>query len=378
VVRRGPTTLTSASVGPRMSKEPLYYGDYLQLDKLLDAQDLASAKAGDPIHDEMLFIVVHQAYELWFKQITWEIDSVAAIFGQDQVREQDMGTVIARLRRISKIQDLLIEQIGVMETMTPLDFLDFRDYLFPASGFQSAQFRVVENKLGLRPQDRLFLAGAEYTSRFSEGDKNRVTSLESEPSLFDLVEDWLERTPFLDYEDFHFWEEYQGAVRVRLEADRAVVETNPNLSDEEKTVQLKEFELTLKQYEAIFHADKHEHERAAGRLRLSHRAFQAALFITLYRDEPALHEPFRMLELLMDIDENFTAWRYRHAQMALRMIGRRIGTGGSAGAKYLEKSAERSRIFSDLFSLSTFLVPRTDRPALPEGILDKMRFRYEE
>ncbi|MEE8488749.1 MAG: tryptophan 2,3-dioxygenase family protein, partial [Acidimicrobiia bacterium] len=164
----------------------------------------------------------------------------------------------------------------------------------------------------------------------------------------------------------------------RIEADRTVVQTNPNLSDAEKQAQLKEFDLVLNQYEAIFDPDKHTLERDAGRLRLSHRAFQAALFITLYRDQPALQEPFRLLELLMDIDESFTAWRHRHAQMALRMIGRRIGTGGSAGAKYLEKSAERSRVFSDLFSLSTFLVPRADRPILPAGILDAMRFRYEE
>ncbi len=361
-----------------MGTQPLYYGDYLQLDKLLGAQTLESAKHGSPVHDEMLFIVVHQAYELWFKQIIWEIDSVAELFGQDVVDEQNMGTAIARLRRISSIQTLLIQQISVLETMTPLDFLDFRDYLFPASGFQSAQFRVVENKLGLLPGDRLFLAGAEYTSRFSEDDKNRVVALEDEPSLFDLMERWLERTPFLDYEDFSFWEAYKDAVQSRLQADRVVVETNPNLSEAEKKAQLKEFDLLLKQYEAIFDPDKHTLEREAGRLRLSHRAFQAALFITLYSDQPALQEPFRLLELLMDIDESFTAWRYRHAQMALRMIGRRIGTGGSAGAKYLEKSAERSRVFGDLFSLSTFLVPRADRPALPAGILEAMRFRYEE
>lgn len=361
-----------------MSEQPLYYGDYLQLDKLLGAQTLESAKHGPPVHDEMLFIIVHQAYELWFKQIIWEIDSVIELFGQDVVDERNMGTAIARLRRISRIQTLLISQISVLETMTPLDFLDFRDYLFPASGFQSAQFRVVENKLGLLPGDRLFLAGAEYTSRFSDEDKNRVKALEDEPSLFDLMERWLERTPFLDYEDFHFWEAYRHAVQSRIEADRTVVQTNPNLSDAEKQAQLKEFDLVLNQYEAIFDPDKHTLERDAGRLRLSHRAFQAALFITLYRDQPALHEPFRLLELLMDIDESFTAWRHRHAQMALRMIGRRIGTGGSAGAKYLEKSAERSRVFSDLFSLSTFLVPRADRPVLPAGILDAMRFRYEE
>jgi len=84
-----------------------------------------------------------------------------------------------------------------------------------------------------------------------------------------------------------------------------------------------------------------------------------------------------MLELLMDIDEGFTTWRYRHAQMALRMIGRRVGTGGSAGAKYLEKSAERSRVFGDLLNLSTFLVPRADRPELPDAIVESMRFRFE-
>lgn len=360
-----------------MTAEPLYYGDYLQLDRLLGAQRLLSGGDAEPEHDEMLFMIVHQAYELWFKQIIWELDSIIRVFAQEVVDERDMGTAVARLRRISRIQTLLVQQIDVLETMTPLDFLDFRDHLFPASGFQSAQFRIVENKLGLRAEDRLFLAGAEYDSRFTDADRSRVRALESQPSLFDLVERWLERTPFLDHEDFHFWEAFQAAVQSRIEADRDVVATNPNLSDAEKEAQLKEFELVIRQYEAIFDTDKHHLEREAGRLRLSHRAFQAALFITLYRDEPALQEPFRLLELLMDVDENFTAWRYRHAQMALRMIGRRIGTGGSAGAKYLEKSAERSKVFGDLFSLSTFLVPRADRPHLPAGILADMRFRYE-
>lgn len=360
-----------------MADEPLYYGDYLQLGKLLGAQELESARHGDAVHDEMLFVIVHQAYELWFKQIIWEIDSVLSIFGTGQVDESDMGTAIARLRRIHRIERLLIEQVNVLETMTPLDFLDFRDYLFPASGFQSAQFRIVENMLGIRPQDRLLLAGAGYTERFTEDDRARVVRLESEPSLFDVVERWLERTPFLDHEDFHFWEAYQGAVHARIKSDREVVANNPNLTEAEKQVQLAEFDDVLSQYEAIFDPDRHQHERDAGRLRLSHRAFQAAVFITLYRDQPALQEPFRLLELLMDIDEGFTTWRYRHAQMALRMIGRRVGTGGSAGAKYLEKSAERSRVFGDLMNLSTFLVPRSDLPRLPDGILGAMRFRYE-
>ncbi len=234
----------------------------------------------------------------------------------------------------------------------------------------------MENKLGLRPEDRLKLAGSDYTDRFEEDDKEAVIEA-GEPSLFSLVERWLERTPFLDRGDFDFWEAYQEAVHRRIQEDKRVVQENPNLGEGEREDQLEDFELVLKQYEAIFDPDKYKREQAAGRLRLTHRAFQAALFITLYRDQPALQEPFRMLELLMDIDESFTAWRYRHAQMAMRMIGRRVGTGGSAGAKYLEKSAERSRVFGDLFSLSTFLVPRADRPELPEEIAESMRFRHE-
>ncbi len=356
---------------------PLYYGDYLNLDDLLGTQDLVSARRGEAVHDEMLFVIVHQAYELWFKQIIWELDSIIALLGQPLLDERDMATVVNRLRRINSIQGLLIDQVDVLETMTPVDFLDFRDYLFPASGFQSAQFRMVENKLGVRPWDRLKLAGAVYTERFSDEDRQRVEATESEPSLFDLVERWLERTPFLDHGDFDFWDAYQQAVHDRIRADRAVVESNPNLNDEERAGQLEDFDSILGQYQAVFDPERHAIEVASGRLRLSHRAFQAALFINLYRDEPALQEPYRLLELLMDIEEGFTMWRYRHAQMALRMIGRRIGTGGSAGAKYLERSAERSRAFGDLFSLSTFLVPRADRPRLPQEIVESMRFRYQ-
>jgi tryptophan 2,3-dioxygenase len=361
-----------------MDETGLYYGDYLQLGTLLSAQVPESTRHGATVHDEMLFIVVHQAYELWFKQILWELDSILEIFSQETVAEQDMGTVVSRLRRISEIQKLLVDQIAVLETMTALDFLEFRDYLFPASGFQSVQFRMVENKLGLRRQDRLLLAGDEYTGRLVAEDRAAVEELEASPSLFDLVERWLERTPFLDHGDFSFWAAYREAVHARIQADRVVVESNPNLTHEERKIQLEEFDRVEDQYQAMFDPAQHAIEQAAGRLRLTQRAFQAAVFITLYRDQPALQEPYRMLELLMDIDEGFTTWRYRHAQMTMRMIGRRVGTGGSAGAKYLEKSAGRSRVFADLLSLSTFLVPRSDRPDLPPEIVESMRFKFEQ
>ena len=158
----------------QVTDRPLYYGDYLQLDTLLSVQRLESAHDGPAVHDEMLFVIVHQAYELWFKQVLWELDEVRAIFAHERVDESDMGRVVALLHRITEIQKVLLQQISVLETMTPLDFLEFRDHLFPASGFQSAQFRMVENKLGVRPDDRMRLAGAAYTARFDDEDGLRI------------------------------------------------------------------------------------------------------------------------------------------------------------------------------------------------------------
>ena len=358
--------------------EPLYYPEYLQLDRLLTSQKLASAVDGHPVHDEMLFIIVHQAYELWFKQILWELDEVSRLLAPERVAETAMLRIVARLERITEIQKLLIEQIGVLETMTPLDFLEFRNYLIPASGFQSVQFRLIENRLGVRTEDRVKLAGNPYTAALNDADRVRVEEAESQPSIFDLVEAWLERTPFLDHGDFHFWDTYQAAVLEMLEHDKQVVLTNPNLSETEREAQLKSFTQTFSLYEAVFDETKHKALVAAGERRLSHRAFHAALFINLYRDAPALQEPFRLLMLLMDIDQGFTTWRYRHALMTHRMIGRRVGTGGSAGAAYLTRSADRTRVFIDLFQLSTFMIPRSLLPPLPDELERTMRFRFEE
>src|SRR5215831_14355700 len=113
---------------------PVYYGDYLRLDRLLSSQEPESAKIGINAHDEMLFIIVHQAYELWFKQTLHELDRVQADFGGEVVEDEYLGRIVRGLERINEILKLLIQQLEVLETMTPLDFLDFRDFLFPASG----------------------------------------------------------------------------------------------------------------------------------------------------------------------------------------------------------------------------------------------------
>ncbi len=157
---------------------PCYYSDYLQLNKLLDSQHPESTKYGEEAHDEMLFIIVHQAYELWFKQILHEMRSIYAEFNQTHLPEKSMGRIVSRLDRIQAVQQLLIDQIGVMETMTPLDFLDFRDYLVPASGFQSIQFKEIEILLGLKSKYRINFDKESFYSRLNEKDRNHLLKME--------------------------------------------------------------------------------------------------------------------------------------------------------------------------------------------------------
>lgn len=356
--------------------KPLYYPEYLKLDQLLDCQDPESTRYGVTAHDEMLFIIVHQAYELWFKQILWELDAVLNLFSKQPVAEKDVARAVAHLGRITEIQRVLIAQIDVLETMTPLDFLDFRDYLVPASGFQSLQFRRIENMLGMEPDRRLNIENTPYKVRFKKRDQERLVASEARTSLFNLLERWLERTPFLRLGDFDFWTAYRAAVDEMLSNEQRFIEDNPTLTPEKKQKEMKSLESTEAQFEALFDAEKYQALVEAGVFRLSHRAFQAALLINLFRDEPILHLPFRFLERLMDIDENFTKWRYRHALMVLRMIGTKVGTGGSSGHEYLRRTAEQHKVFGDLFSLSTFYIPRSALPNLPPEVQRAMDFRF--
>src|SRR4026209_3002215 len=140
-----------------MEKRFMYYSNYLELDKILNAQHPESLKAGNRIaHDEMLFIIIHQAYELWFKQILFELDFVMNVFEKEKIDDnsEDLNLVRHRLNRVIKIIELLNQQVSILDTMTPLDFLEFRNLLMPASGFQSLQFRLLEARLGLNMENR--------------------------------------------------------------------------------------------------------------------------------------------------------------------------------------------------------------------------------
>ncbi|KYG69827.1 tryptophan 2,3-dioxygenase family protein [Bdellovibrio bacteriovorus] len=359
-----------------MKYPPVHYHSYLGLDPLLNSQHRKSEEYGKPAHDEMLFIITHQAYELWFKQVLFELDSVLEIFKKSKVAETDMGLMSARLERSVAILKMIIGHVDILETMTPLDFLDFRDMLYPASGFQSFQWRLLETKLGLRMDDRLSYNQAPFYKSLSESQQGEMQKVISQPSLYDSVEKWLERTPFLQGEDFNFWDSYKKAVATMFQEDMDIVKNNPRLSDEDKKKNIEGLQATLKSFDALFDEQAFEQLRKEGQFRLSYKGMHAALLIQIYRDQPALQTPFRIIRALLDIDETMTTWRYRHALMAMRMLGQKIGTGGSSGHKYLADATAKHKIFGDFFNLTTFFIPRSKVPPLPKSMTDRMNFHY--
>ena len=358
-----------------MKHAPINYSDYLKINELLGQQNLRSVELGKPAHDELLFITVHQTYELWFKQMLFELDSALHIFSQTKIEERQLSTVVHRLARVNEIMRLLIDQVTVLETMTPLDFLDFRDMLYPASGFQSLQFRVLENKLGLKSEMRHTFNSQAYHSYVAKPEAEQMLASEKSPSLFELVDKWLARTPFLEDKHFKFWDLYRDAVQKMYERDRQIVRENPMLSPEDRAKNLSGIDEAAQQFQALFDENEFQKLRDAGHFRLSYRAIHAALLISLYRDEPVLHLPYQILFQLADLDERMTMWRYRHALMAQRMLGSKIGTGGSSGHKYLKAATERHRIFADLFNLATFFIPRSELPELPDSLKRRMGFQ---
>ncbi|VDL68724.1 unnamed protein product, partial [Nippostrongylus brasiliensis] len=192
---------------------------YFQLDKLLDCQKLQSEEQGHRVDDEHLFIIIHQSYELWFKQIIFDIDNVRRLLNNTIVDETKTLRIVSGLDRTVRILKLLADQITILDTMSPLDFVDFRKYLTPASGFQSLQFRLLENKMGVRTDRRIKYNAQHYKNVFLEKrEVEAVEQSESDPSLLTLVQNWLERTPGLKETTMNgtleegFWQKYERAV----------------------------------------------------------------------------------------------------------------------------------------------------------------------
>src|SRR6187455_1270911 len=176
----------------------MHYHDYLQLDRILNSQFPESDKQNLSAHDEMLFIIIHQTYELWFKQLHHEVDAVATIMNKPALNDDspELQTVVHRLNRCVTILRVLVQQIDILETMTPMDFLDFRDMLRPASGFQSTQFKIIEAILGLKFEHRH--GQAHYTSQLNAEELRLIRASETKPSIITLLNGWLERMPFIN------------------------------------------------------------------------------------------------------------------------------------------------------------------------------------
>jgi tryptophan 2,3-dioxygenase len=354
----------------------LYYGSYLQLDKILTAQEPESFKPGnEPAHDEMLFIVIHQAYELWFKQILFELDYVAGVFGKTVIDDnsEDLNLVRHRLSRIIKILELLNQQVSILDTMTPLDFLEFRNLLTPSSGFQSVQFRLLEARLGLRMERRHQKDYYKRTNEggFDPGDYATINSTEEQPTIIQLVNNWLQRMPFFEPE---FWQHYQAAQGAGQQG------LHPFWSDYRGLYQqgLTEREAgKIKDFDFVFFNLQNgldEAQQAHLRPMLSAEAMQAALFIMLYRDFPVFQTSYQILDSLVEIDHLMASWRHKHLVMVRRMIGMRVGTGNTSGAGYLEGALGKHFVFHDISGLSTYLIERKKLPKLPQALIQQLGY----
>jgi len=256
------------------------YSSYLQLDKLLALQH---PRPGDLEHDETLFVIIHQVYELWFKEVLHELDYL-----QKLLRANDTPLAGATLKRILTILKTLVAQIDVLETITPLNFLAFRDRLESGSGFQSAQFREIEFILGKK--------GRPSFERYPDGSASRkqVEQRFSEPTLWDAFLNYLAKN------------EYR-VPKTLLQRDYTKV------SEPSTEVQ--------------------------------------RILVEVYKKNPTVAQ---IAERLVDLDEGFMEWRYRHVKMVQRTIGTKQGTGGSAGAEYLLTTLNQPA-FPDLWAIRSEL-----------------------
>jgi len=261
--------------------EPMTYARYLALDELLSAQRPLS-----DCHDELLFIIIHQTKELWLKEIIRELTLARGL-----VQSGDLEPAYKAMARVSRIQLIMTLSWDVLSTMTPADYLSFRDKLGTSSGFQSYQFRTVEYLLGLK--DEQFL---KYQPVGSPAYAELARAL-AEPSLYDAALGELAR---------------QGL-------------------DVPESVLRRDVSQPYQPSEAV-----------------------EAAWLAVYRDPQAHWGLYQLAEKLVDIDDALLAWRQKHVLTVERIIGGRPGTGGTEGSGYLARTLQR-RCFPELWSLRTKL-----------------------
>ncbi len=366
-----PTRRTSVE----KSKSPTYWG-YLKVKELLSLQD--GVGDGEVSADELNFIVIHQVYELWFKLVIRDLKDIVKIFDSNRVDEQFIPLTVRRLDRIITIFKLASDHFELMEQISPQDFIAFRGKLGTASGFQSFQVRLVEFLIGLDPDEMVLLGDATPLTHFRNNAKSlkggeEVLQLIEEalnsPSLLEVIEDWLYRTPIngSSPQDSKDAVKVQGFVNEYIQCFRT---EQDNLSELLITMRSgnpenikRRFEESKDMIKAYMNAEDVPDEDRQRRQRI--RA--AILFIESYRSLPLMSWPQVLLDKLIELEEHLVIFRSRHARMVERMIGRRIGTGGSSGVDYLEATT-KYRIFKDLWGIRTILlqaevIPPVDNPS---------------
>jgi len=360
-----------------MSDKAPTYWDYLQLDQLLTLQSGVDDEGDVELPDELLFVVVHQAYELWFKLVLRSVRLARNHLDQPRVDEETIPHVVHHLRRINSILRLGVSQFEVVETLTPQGFLDFRDKLVPASGFQSFQMRELEILMGLEDADRLMYGKVDPIRHIDETAHDtpagrmaraRVAQARSERSMLTVLNDWLYRTPIQgsvpsddDDDDVvtTFIDDYLGRMEEQFDGSLERLVAALDVSDPE--AMKARFDNLRSAARAFLHAETIDPDERA-RVR---RIRAAALFIESYRELPLLSWPRLLLDLVVEMEEQMVLWRHRHARMVERLIGRRVGTGGSEGVDYLDKTGAY-RVFRDLWAIRTVLLPKRLLPELAD------------
>jgi len=355
-------------------KPPINYWDYIRVEELLSLQGGLEQDSSGVSNDEVLFITVHQIYELWFHLVLRELGSLRDFFHQEVVAEQALSNAVRSIRRVSTLFRQCAAHFEVMETLTTRAYLGFRDKLMPASGFQSGQMRQMEILLGLPAAERIPLGSSESwldALRAHDGSESSALrrvreQLENGPSLLAAVEEWLFRTPIDGVGPTEAGAEATLArfVDAYLAAQASEVDTTCRHALE-RTRSEPDRERLRERYaaeKAALHAFLHPTEAEGGARRRRIRA--AVLLIHSYREFPLLAWPREVLDGLIELEQLMLVFRQRHARMVERVIGRRTGTGGSSGVDYLDRTALSYRVFRDLWAVRTFEIRRDANPPL--------------
>ncbi len=321
------------------SAKPTTYWDYIRIDDLLSLQSGLEDDDSKLTNDEVLFITVHQVFELWFKLAHRELRAARDLFTAERVAEQELSGAARGLKRAVTLFRQLASQFEVMETLPTREYLEFRTKLMPASGFQSAQMRRIEILFGLDDADRIplgFEGSYKEALKSSDGSpspalKQVEEQLADMPTLKTVVDEWLYRTPIdsvaFDAPDApeklnEFIERFLQSTSDELDANcrhAAACAGNAGDSQRLEKVYAKEKE----NIRAFLQPSEEEGGARTARIRT------AMLFIVTYRELPLLAWPREFLDALIELEQVFVIFRQRHARMVERVIGRRVGTGGS-------------------------------------------------